>query len=214
MKRFHFKKIHLFKYSPFVCNKLKKLKKKKWVAYKRFNFRNYLSLKRFFRYDFIKLNKRKNLSFLKKLFKEKLNNKQWLKHTYGGIKNKNFKKIVFKSKALICSIESRLDITIFRSNLISSLLTVRHLINHKKVKVNNKVITKPSLILKQGDIVSLKSKENKKIIYFVPMRIEISQVLKTFIVLKTVPQDLLDFFIFKQIHFHKIYSYFVSHKKS
>jgi len=213
MKRFYLKKIFFFKYSPFICNKLKKLKKKKWIIYKRFTFRNYLNLKQFYRNDFIKM-KKNNLLFLKKNFKEKLNNKQWLKHLYGGIKNKKIKILIFKGKTFFSFVESRLDIVLFRTHLFSSLLAVRHLIIHKNIKVNSKIITNSGLILKPGDLIKFKKFEKKTNVYFVPMRFEISYILKSFIILNSLSHNLKDFFIFKQLHFHKIYSYFVSHKKN
>ena len=97
MKRFFLKKANFFKYSYFISNKIIKLTKKKWNIYKRLNFRYYLNTKRFYRYDFIKVNKRV-IFFLKRIFKEKIINKQWIKHTYGGFTNKLFKLLFLKNK--------------------------------------------------------------------------------------------------------------------
>jgi ribosomal protein S4 len=215
MKRFFLKKANFFKYSYFISNKIIKLTKKKWNIYKRLNFRYYLNTKRFYRYDFIKVNKRV-IFFLKRIFKEKIINKQWIKHTYGGFTNKLFKLLFLKNKPVFFFLESRLDTLIFRSNLITNILTARYLINHNKIKVNGKFVNKSNLKLKQGDIVDITTLKDIKIIRFIPMYLEVNHKVNSFILLNNLERNLKDFliFLFNGLHFHKIYNFFVSNKKS
>ena len=44
--------------------------------------------------------------------------------------------------------EQRLDVIIYRSHFVASITEARQLILHKNVKVNNKIVTKNSYILK------------------------------------------------------------------
>jgi ribosomal protein S4 len=153
---------------------------------------------------------------IKKNFKHLLINKQWIKHFYGGLKNNTFKSFFFLNKPFVSVIESRLDLAIFRTNLLTNVLTIRSLIAHRKIKLNNKIVTRPSLQLKQGDIVNISTFGKFKINRFVPLYLETSYKLRTFTFLKVLEENLKFFllFIFKDLHFYKTYNYFISHKKS
>lgn len=75
------------------------------------------------------------------------------------IKNKN-------DKLLQKTLNSRLDTIIFSNNkYVKSMKHARQLITHKKVKINNKIINKPSYICKENDKVSCKL-NNDKILRF------------------------------------------------
>jgi ribosomal protein S4 len=128
---------------------ISKLKKKKWNLFKkRLTFRKE-----------IKPEKRNRL-FQKRLFE-----KQQFKNFYGCIPEyqlKNlFRKLLKKSnkinmfKNLIITLESRLDINILRLRLARTIFQAKQLINHKKIKVNNKIISKPNFILNKGDIINI-----------------------------------------------------------
>ena len=61
----------------------------------------------------------------------------------------------FSKEIEFCSLlERRLDIILLRTGFVSSLYEAKHLISHKKVKVNNAVSACFSRILKKGDIIS------------------------------------------------------------
>ena len=63
--------------------------------------------------------------------------------------------------------ERRLDTVLYRAKFVSSIRTARQLISHKKVRVNNQVVTSKSYLLKQGDLVSI----NVNSIYLVRLNI-------------------------------------------
>lgn len=92
--------------------------------------------------------------------------KQKMKFYYGNISEKQFRNI-FKaankikgdvSENFIGLLESRLDITIFRSNFVPTVFAARQFVNHKHILVNGNVVNIPSYRLKVGDIVEIKEK--------------------------------------------------------
>jgi ribosomal protein S4 len=129
--------------------KISKLKKKKWNLFKkRLKFKK-----------FVKPEKRKNF-FQKRLFE-----KQQFKNFYGCIPEYQLKSL-FKTlnkkkdkinvfKKFILLLEQRLDINIVRLKMAKTIFESKQLINHKKIKVNNKIINKPNFLLKKGDIINI-----------------------------------------------------------
>jgi len=128
--------------------KISKLKKKKWNLFKkRLKYRKE-----------IKPEKR-NKFFQKRLFE-----KQQFKNFYGCIPEyqlKNLFKLLKKKKNTINTfkefvllLESRLDINVVRLKLAKTIFQAKQLINHKKIKVNNRIVSKPNFLLKKGDIIS------------------------------------------------------------
>lgn len=124
-----------------------KLKSKKWNLFKkRLRYRKE-----------VKPEKRK------KLFQKRLFEKQQFRNFYGCIHEyqiKNiFKKLSKKSKKInvfknfVILLESRLDINLVRLKMAKTIFKAKQLINHKKIKVNSKIISKPNFILQSGDII-------------------------------------------------------------
>lgn len=94
----------------------------------------------------------------KLFFKKRLIEKQKFKTFYGCISNYKVKKIKKNNIILnnfIKSIESHLDINLLRIKKIKTIFQAQQLINHKKIKVNNKIINKSTFILKPGDRIFL-----------------------------------------------------------
>ena len=128
---------------------LLKLKTKKWNLFK----------KRLRYKKEIKPEKRK------KFFQKRLFEKQQLKNFYGCIseyKIKNiFKKLskkrnkinIFKNFMIL--LESRLDINLVRLKLVKTIFQAKQLINHQKIKINDKIISKPNFLLEKGDIIRI-----------------------------------------------------------
>ena len=126
-----------------------KLKSKKWNLFKK------------------KLRYRKEVKpeKRKKFFQKRLFEKQQFKNFYGCIHEyqlKNiFKKLSKKSnkinifKNFVILLESRLDINLVRLKLVKTFFKAKQLINHKKISVNSKIISKPNFILQKGDIVKI-----------------------------------------------------------
>jgi len=105
---------------------------------------------------------------LKKIFASLLKEKNKIKLRYGFHKTaslrkfltKNFKKRItsnrfLKELELVSLLEQRIDLILFRLGYVSSLFEAKQLISHKKINVNNKIISRFSCFLKKGDIVSL-----------------------------------------------------------
>ena len=101
----------------------------------------------------------------KKFFQKRLFEKQQFQNFYGCLHKyqlKNiFKKLLKKEnkintfKKFIILLESRLDINLVRLKLVKTIFKSKQLINHKKIKVNNKIISKPNFILQKGDIIQI-----------------------------------------------------------
>lgn len=129
--------------------KISKFKKKKWNLFKK------------------KLKYRKEIKpeKRKKFFQKRLFEKQQFRNFYGCISEyqlKNlFKKLSKKNnkinmfKNFVIKLESRLDINILRLKLVKTIFQAKQLINHKKIKVNDKIVSKPNVILNKGDIISI-----------------------------------------------------------
>lgn len=65
---------------------------------------------------------------------------------------------------LLKLIESRLDSIVFRLGFATSIVHAKQLIQHKKIKLNNKIVTFPNIQCKLNDQITLNIKEieNKK----------------------------------------------------
>jgi ribosomal protein S4 len=128
-----------------------KLKKKKWK-------RIFLVTRLIFRYARKKINiKKQNAISKKKFFKVQLLEKQKFKSFYGFMLDKKFKQIYAKSKAnnllFYNTLESRLDVVLLRSNLLTNMTICQYYIKTGKILVNNKIITNTNYILQRGDII-------------------------------------------------------------
>ena len=91
--------------------------------------------------------------------------KQQFKNFYGCLPEyqlKNlFKKLSKKDnkintfKKFVITLESRLDINVLRFRLARTIFQAKQLINHRKIKINDKIVSRPNFLLKKGDIVSI-----------------------------------------------------------
>lgn len=92
--------------------------------------------------------------------------KQKLRYFYGILKDYQFKNLYLKAvykyiknssiSKLIGYYESRLDVTLYRSNFLLSPMQCRQWINHGNIYVNGKKITVPSFRLFPSDFISFK----------------------------------------------------------
>jgi len=69
----------------------------------------------------------------------------------------------FFSKNLLCLLEHRLDVVVFRSGFAQTLAEARQRITHKKVFVNGKPLTFPTYQMVPGDILSMAPTTKTKI---------------------------------------------------
>jgi small subunit ribosomal protein S4 len=113
----------------------------------------------------------------KQLFKERLFAKQQFKNFYGCIPEYQLKNLFFylKNKTnnnniiqkFIILLESRLDMVIYRSKITKTVFQAKQIINHGKIKVNNKIITSSNIILNRGDIITLNNFKIIKNFYYI-----------------------------------------------
>ena len=121
-----------------------------------------------FLYEFLlKYPQRKKTSEYKLQLKEQ----KKLSLFYGCLSKKQIRKYFIEShsskgefaKQFIGLLERRLDVIIYRSQFVKNILTARQLISHKKVLVNQKIISIPSYLVNPGDIISIPDYKNLKI---------------------------------------------------
>jgi small subunit ribosomal protein S4 len=92
--------------------------------------------------------------------------KQKLKGYYGNISEKQFRAYYAEamrakgdsSQNLIGILETRLDALIYRMKFVPTVFAARQFVNHGHVSVNGKRVTVPSMLIKVGDKIELRSK--------------------------------------------------------
>jgi len=95
-----------------------------------------------------------------------LHAKQKLKGYYGNITERQFRRYYEEAsrktgdtgEQMIGLLERRLDAMIFRAKFAPTPFSARQLVSHGHVSVNGKRITIPSYLVKEGDVIELKSK--------------------------------------------------------
>ena len=113
------------------------------------------------------------------LWRQNFKNKQDIKAVYGGITELAYRSLVAKSKSktslqnldslneskyltkqikkmpLICSLETKLDIVVFKLNWATSIYHAKQLISHGHILINGKKMKIPSYILKPNDLIQV-----------------------------------------------------------
>ena len=92
--------------------------------------------------------------------------KQKLKGYYGDLTEKQFRRIYSEAERrkgdtgenLVGLLERRLDALVYRAKFVPTIFAARQLVNHGHVDVNGKKVNIPSYRLKDGDVISLRSK--------------------------------------------------------
>lgn len=98
-----------------------------------------------------------------------LREKQKLKRMY-GLMEKQFHKYFVEAErrrgntgeTLIQLLESRLDNVVYRMGFGSTRAEARQLVNHRAIELNGHTADIPSIILKAGDVVSIREKAKKQ----------------------------------------------------
>ena len=129
----------------------------------------------FFSPDFIYLNSRFSIK-IREFFKISILNRRKLKLLFSFPRTSLLKKYLNKERSTsknslrfvkelgFCSLlEKRIDILLYRLGFVSTLSEARHLISHKKIKINNFSNSSFSYFLKKGDVVSFVPSLNSRI---------------------------------------------------
>lgn len=96
-------------------------------------------------------------------FQQQLKEQKKIALFYGNLSRKELTKIIEKVKQyqgyfyknFFWLLERRLDLVLYRSGFAKTISLARQLITHKKILINNKIITTPSYLLKSGDCISV-----------------------------------------------------------
>ena len=91
--------------------------------------------------------------------------KQKAKYTY-GILERQFEKLFnlassakgITGEVLLQLVESRLDNVVFRMGIAPTRSAARQLVSHKHILVNGQISNIPSMLLKAGDVISVREK--------------------------------------------------------
>lgn len=102
-------------------------------------------------------------------YKERLFEKQKVRFNY-GISEKQLFSYYKESKKqkgstgmiLLQLLEARLDCVVYRLGLAPTIPAARQIVNHGHILVNNKFVNIPSFLCKNGDIITVKDKDQSK----------------------------------------------------
>jgi ribosomal protein S4 len=97
------------------------------------------------------------------LFKQQLQEQKKVSFFYGHLSKKQILKLIHAArqhrgnfaKNFLSLLEKRLDVVLFRSGFVSTIHQAQQIISHKKIMVNNQVITISSYSVVPGDIISI-----------------------------------------------------------
>lgn len=126
---------------------------------------------------------------------------------YGFLRVKTIRYIIKKSfkkfnalNFFLYLMESRLDVILYRLNIVSSIRAARQLVVHGTVQVNNKIIRNPNYNLKMKDILTFNKQDTLKYKKQVLNNIKSRNFSTTY--LPNYIESNLDIFLFKFIKFN------------
>lgn len=99
-----------------------------------------------------------------------LNEKQKVKFIYGVLEKQFRKYYVMATKRngitgemLLQILESRLDNVVYRLGLANTRREARQLVNHGHITLNGKIVDIPSILVKPGDVISVREKSRNSV---------------------------------------------------
>ncbi|SDH66021.1 30S ribosomal protein S4 [Roseospirillum parvum] len=95
--------------------------------------------------------------------------KQKLKGYYGNISEKQFRRYYADadsrkgdtSENLIGLLERRLDAVVYRMKFVPTVFAARQFVNHGHVLVNGRKVTIPSYMIREGDVITVRTKSRQ-----------------------------------------------------
>jgi small subunit ribosomal protein S4 len=112
-------------------------------------------------------NLRRKVSEYKKrlLEKQKLRFSYWVsERQFRNYVRKAFEKPGISGENLLSTLERRLDNIVYRLGFAPSLLAARQMVVHSHILVNGRKVDRPSYVLREGDVVSVKEKSRKMLL--------------------------------------------------
>ena len=110
----------------------------------------------------------------------------------GTLKNYINKKT---SLNFLTKLETRLDILLWRIGIFASPAIARFYLNHKKIKLNNKVVNISSIFIKKGDIISVSDEIKNYIINDLSKFKNIKTYNKNFLIFQETFNSFIPYFI-------------------
>ncbi len=95
--------------------------------------------------------------------------KQKLKGYYGDLTEKQFRRIYAEAERvrgdtgenLIGLLERRLDAVVYRAKFVPTMFAARQFVNHRHVRVNDKLVNIPSYRVKEGDVIEIRDRSKQ-----------------------------------------------------
>ena len=178
-KKKHIKNITLFKQinklgrNVTSSRKPYRFKRKKWRKFRKRLRRNSFYKRNLFRLNDLSKNVLQRFDiYHNKKFRYYLQTMKKLRIFYGGMSKKKLKEKFnvspkIRNKGMMLQyffsyFERRVDVSIYRAHFAGSVRSARQLVMHGKVLVNGKVVRRSSVLLNEGDVVSLHESVFKK----------------------------------------------------
>jgi len=104
------------------------------------------------------------------------------------LQNKSVKRKIFFD-LFFNLLENRLDVIVFRANIVENIISAKQIISHGHVYINKKKVLSSNFLLKTGDLVEFSPKINvlinnnilnKKLNFIVPNYLEVNKIILKF----------------------------------
>jgi small subunit ribosomal protein S4 len=103
---------------------------------------------------------------VKRRYKTSFYNKQQVRHFYGKIKEKAFRKffrkhitsISLRNNSFYSALERRTDMFLFRTRLLPTIYAANQFVHHQGIEINGTLEKSPNALVRPGTLLSFNSK--------------------------------------------------------
>ena len=103
---------------------------------------------------------------VKRRYKVSFYNKQQLRHFYGKIKEKSFRKffqnhmssVTARNNSFYSALERRADMFLFRTRLLPTIYAANQFVHHQGIEINGKIEKSPNALVRPGTLLSFNTK--------------------------------------------------------
>jgi small subunit ribosomal protein S4 len=103
---------------------------------------------------------------VKRRYKISFYNKQQLRHFYGKIKEKSFRKffqnhmssVTARNNSFYSALERRADMFLFRTRLLPTIYAANQFVHHQGIEINGKIEKSPNALVRPGTLLSFNTK--------------------------------------------------------